>query len=73
MSIATFTLNTPIPLETIRCYECGRYYAVELSHYNFQACPYCSDKQVKAANARAEAAERSKNSLRGALSRLKKK
>ncbi len=72
MSIATFTLNNPINLETIRCYECGRYYAVEASHYNSQNCPYCAHNSVCRANARADAAERSKNSLRGALSRLKK-
>ena len=57
-----------------RCWECGTRWAVEKWRDNpHNVCPYCGGNDVKKANDRADAAERTAVSLRGAVTKLKRK
>lgn len=71
----SFTLQPQIVLEDKRCYVCGRYYAVETDRPTPDGftCPFCARGEVREANARADAAERSMRSMRGAFAVLRKK
>ncbi len=70
--MSTFIHQPQIELESHRCYECGRYYATEIKFWPGNiACPFCSGGKIDEANAKADAAERSKRSLQGALTKLK--
>lgn len=62
-----------IEFDTRRCVECGSYWAIEsFRKFSATVCPCCAETQIDKANERANAAERSMHSLRGALTRLKK-
>lgn len=64
-----------IKFETKRCFTCGRYWAHEIGFQQNGApsCPFCAGIDIEKANARVAAAERAKNSLRGALTKAKQK
>ncbi len=69
MAIADLTITPQLTLTVVRCFDCGRWYAVEGARVS--RCPYCAAADVSRAIDRQEAAERSAAATRGALSRLK--
>lgn len=62
-----------IALKIRRCYECGNYWAVEVRASGIPRCPVCTGVAVDDANQRAYKAERSARSLRGALTRVRRR
>jgi len=59
-----------IELHVNRCFDCGRFYAVEVARNS--TCPYCAREEVRQANARADTAERSAAASRGVIKRLRR-
>lgn len=59
-------------LDVHRCYDCGRYWALETYAQNPGVCPACASARIEAAHAGRVKAERVANSLRGAVTRAKK-
>lgn len=69
----TFNLTPNLELELRRCHDCGTFWAIERCRVlNLLVCPRCGGEEVRKANERAGAAERSKVSLKGALTRQKR-
>jgi hypothetical protein len=66
-------LKPVIPLETRRCYDCGRWYAFEQGWAHCCNCPYCANRDVARARAERAELERSNRSLRGALTRRRRR
>lgn len=60
-------------LETRRCYECGRYWAIESAFVDRSRCPFCAGKAIAKALDETAAAERTARSLRGALTAAKRR
>lgn len=61
-------------LETKRCFECGTFWAVESGKdIASNVCPRCAGDKIRQANDRADAAERSMRSLRGNVTKMKKR
>jgi hypothetical protein len=66
-------IQETISLKVRRCYECGNYWAVEGRVCGAPRCPICAGVAVDGANQRADKAERSARSLRGALTRARRR
>jgi predicted Zn-ribbon and HTH transcriptional regulator len=67
------TSNYTIIYEEFRCYQCGTFWAIEVTRKpGTCVCPRCAAKSIEAANMAADKSERSARSLRGALKRSKK-
>lgn len=66
---ADIQLTPAVTLKPLRCFDCGRWYAVEGARAS--RCPYCAAADIFRAVQGQEAAERSAAATRGALSRLK--
>lgn len=64
-------LQREITLTENRCYDCGRFYAVESEVGQDCICPHCAGKKVEEYRREAEALRRSNNSIRGAMNRRK--
>lgn len=71
MALPDVTVTPQLTLRVERCYDCGRYYAVEPARAS--RCPYCAAADVNRALEALATAERSAAATRGALSRLKAK
>lgn len=68
--MSAFNHQPSITLSTHRCHDCGLFYAIE---DRIAQCPYCASRRIGNAYDEANAAKRSANSLRGALTRLRNK
>lgn len=64
-------MSQEIRMVTVRCFDCGRFYAHEMAR--IATCPVCAYQKIRTAEQRADTAERSKASIRGAMKRLKVK
>jgi len=64
-------ITPKVLLEVIRCWECGRWWALEKGIAG--TCPSCAERKIKAANGRADAAERSARASRGAATRARQR
>lgn len=71
--MAELKLVLDLTLETHRCWECGLWYALERGYPGLFECPYCAGRKVKSARNERDAAERVTRSLRGALTRAKRR
>jgi hypothetical protein len=68
-----FNLQTNIELVARRCYDCGRWWAVERGWADTSACPMCCGKSLSHRLQTIAALERSIRSLRGAATRSRRR
>jgi len=67
------TESYTITYESHRCYQCGTYWAVELSRSTLMMnCPRCNHTRMRELTATADRQHRAINSLRGIITKLKK-
>ena len=59
--------NPDIDLEVKRCFDCGRYYAIE--EQRGTTCPVCAHETLRKNYVEMSRLERSNRALRGALKR----
>jgi hypothetical protein len=64
-------LEVLIELHTRRCYECGKWWSGE--HPGLGQCPMCADKKIGAALDEQDRLGRVVRSLRGAITRSKRR
>jgi Zn finger protein HypA/HybF involved in hydrogenase expression len=70
MSYPGFVIETPIEMETQRCYDCGRYWALEKGRRG--QCPVCGHKRSDALSEETLRLGRVINALRAAITRAKR-
>lgn len=69
--MAELNLNMNISLVTERCYECGRWFALE---YGWSGkCPYCAARKIGNARSERDALERVVRAQRGAITRMRRR
>lgn len=69
-----FNLQPTLELETRRCYDCGTYWAIEKTRSGGNdICPRCASEKIDRAMEFLKELERSRNSLKGALTHQKNK
>lgn len=72
MSDPIFTKITPeIQIRILRCHQCGRFWGVESCESG--TCPYCAKSKLDAADRETQRLGRVITSLRGVVTRGKKK
>lgn len=69
--MATVALNPSVNIETYRCYACGRWWALE-THWS-GSCPKCAHERAAQRSKELEAARRSIRSLKGALTKARRR
>ena len=66
-----YTINPAVAIDIVRCYDCGRYWGFERGFRG--QCPICADRKIQRIVSEAERNERVVRSLRGALTRTRKR
>ena len=69
----TFDFSPKLQLTARRCYQCGRYWAIESSCPASALCPRCQEEQTENARDTVRQLERTISCLRGALTKAKKR
>ncbi len=64
-------LNEEIDLVKRRCFDCGRFWALERFVAGDVTCPLCGGEKIRRAQAEVDRLERSNRSLRAARTRSK--
>lgn len=71
--IRPFSLEFKLDFDVKRCSDCGRYYAVECPLVLWSTCPYCHNRCVADLNARKQELSDQVASLKGQITKLKKR
>jgi hypothetical protein len=68
-------MKTEIEMARCECGDCGRYYFVQenLLYSCICACPYCGRDTIRAYISQCDAAERRASSLKGVITKLRKR
>lgn len=73
-AMSEFNHQPTLTLETHRCWECGRFWAIEKGFtINSGTCPHCARRDLDKAEADRATLERSNRALRGAIARMRKR
>jgi transposase-like protein len=68
------SIDLHFEFERYRCYECGSIWAMETGRViQNMSCPRCARESIKQARDQRDASIRTANSLRGQITKLKKK
>jgi predicted RNA-binding Zn-ribbon protein involved in translation (DUF1610 family) len=69
--VSSFVHKADVELEINRCYDCGRWWALEKNVRG--QCPRCARADIERAEEREVKAQRGMATLRGALTKAKKR